>query len=81
MAETGLLDAIKDEVRKPGGVCSISLLDLTPADRSALDQALAADKTVYPSTAIAKALDKRGHAVNAYTINRHRRGDCSCRGK
>ena len=78
MSETGLLADIRAEVRQPGGTCAIALLPLTDEERAELDQALAAGKGLIPATAIAKALTKRGYKINDYTINRHRRGGCSC---
>lgn len=78
MAETGLLAAIHAEVRPRGGTCAIALLPLSPDERDDLDAALGADKTAVPATAIAAALQKRGHKINTFTVNRHRRGDCSC---
>lgn len=78
MAETGLLADIQAEVRPQGGTCAIALLPLTPEEKAELDAALATDRNLIPATAIARALEKRGHKVNDFTINRHRRHGCSC---
>lgn len=66
-------------VRKAGGLCSIGKLrdGLAPSDLAELDDLLS-DISI-PSSAIASALRDEGHEVGAYSLARHRRGDCQCR--
>lgn len=79
----GILDDIRDAALDIpiGGKCTFgtALLQLSEEDRETVITAL----WNYPGTAIAAALKKRGVQVNsqfvrAATIQRHRRGVCSC---
>lgn len=54
------------------------LEQLEDADRESLGKALA-DPNV-KGTVIAKVLKSRGHPLSSYTVQRHRRGGCSCDG-
>jgi len=78
MAKTtpSLLDAINAKVTSRGPRCSVKLLDLSPADRRDLDTAIA--NLAIPCSAIAKALQDRGHGVSSTSLQRHRRGECNC---
>lgn len=49
---------------------------MTEEDREALENALG--NPLIKSTHIAKALEGRGFDIGAYTLQRHRRGACSC---
>jgi len=55
-----------------------AVAELSPADIADLEVALA-DETI-TSTAIARALNKRGIQVarNSKAVGMHRRGDCAC---
>lgn len=75
----GLLDDIKAEVTRQGPVCSVGILidDLSPEDSKELQ--LAFEDRSIPGTAILRALKARGHIkFTDHTIQRHRRGECSC---
>lgn len=74
-----LLSDIEAETLAPGYQCGIArileALDVT--ERNELEHAInRADK--YTNAAIARALAKRGHKAEAFTVSRHRRGDCRC---
>lgn len=73
-----LLDEIKSHQPRLGARCAFEYLvpSLTPNDADDLAEALA-DPSV-TGTAIAKALAARGHKITAASIQRHRRGGCSC---
>lgn len=74
--------SLADEARaltsRQGSQCDMGLLlaRLPQSDKSEIEEALA-DDTV-EGTALARALKNRGIDVAAHTVNRHRRGDCSC---
>ncbi len=73
-----LLDDIKNNGKRTGGLCSFQALfkELSKADRDDLLTALA-DMTI-TSSAISRALVANGHNIKRDTVQRHRRGDCSC---
>ena len=73
-----LAEATLDTRRQP---CSISLLrsQLPPEDAEVLTKAM--DDPVITSAAIARALGNYGHKLAPQTVQRHRRGDCTCRSK
>ena len=65
--------------RLPNGPrCTVgAILDkLDDDDRAALTAALDDDEV--QGSGLARLLSSRGHKVNGNTIQRHRRGDCSC---
>jgi hypothetical protein len=79
-----LAELIANEVRTPGGSCTIGRL-LNPTADDGLDAAeIAADLTdalanpAIPSSAISRALAAVGQPLVATSIQRHRRGDCVC---
>ena len=63
---------------KKGPPCSVALLlsELKGDDRQAVIEALGDPKV--PATAIDRALLKEGHRVGSNSLQRHRRGECSC---
>lgn len=67
-------------VRPHRGVCGVRMLldSLTSEARDKVSAAL--DNQQLSNSSIATALRKRlgEHAPRAYTVGRHRRGDCSC---
>ena len=76
-----LADEINEEQRvRPVKRCPVfrARAELSPADIADLEVALA-DATI-TSTAIARALNKRGIDVarNSKAVGMHRRGDCAC---
>jgi hypothetical protein len=66
--------ALKSE---PGPRCTLRSVELTPDDAAKL-QAAYLDVRI-TSTAICTWLQAHGVAVKYQTVQRHRRGDCSCR--
>ncbi len=60
-----------------GGKCTVrELLEtMPPEDAEAFSVALASG---YKGTHIAKAMKNRKYNISSYTIQRHRRGGCSC---
>lgn len=73
----GLVDEVRS-MSRTYPTCSLAAVRaaLTVADQAELDELLA-DASV-PATHIALALRNRGHAIQGQTLQRHRRGDCSC---
>jgi ABC-type siderophore export system fused ATPase/permease subunit len=69
----------KDASRK-GPLCGLAILRarLDKADLTALDEYLA-DRDGVTTASIHRALLTEGHRIGKNTIERHRRGDCSCR--
>jgi hypothetical protein len=60
-----------------GSVCSIrELLEAMPKDEA--EDFRAALRSGYKGTHIAKAMKSRNYNISSYTIQRHRRGQCSC---
>jgi hypothetical protein len=72
-----LAAAIAREARPSGPRCSVAVLlgNLDAADRSALLDALSSD---IPAAVLGRALKAEGHQVAQGTIQRHRKGECSC---
>ena len=74
------MDAL-DEFRElqhvvKGPRCGYQLLNVSDAERQALDKALAAAEIT--AKAIQKWCELRGQTWTHYNIGRHRRGDCKC---
>lgn len=71
-----LEDGINGQGR--GGNCTLGLVlpKLGDRDRVALEEAMT-DPSVQ-SSVIARALDRAGYSVRAYTVARHRRRECRC---
>lgn len=65
--------ALKSE---PGPRCTLRSLELTPEDLAKLHAAYLDVRIT--STAICTWLQAHGVAVKYQTVQRHRRGDCSC---
>lgn len=77
---SSLLDEIGRQAannRRTGPACAVATVlgSLEVDDAEDLRKALAGH---YTGSAIGRALRDRGYAVSDYTINRHRRGDCTC---
>jgi hypothetical protein len=60
-----------------GPRCGYQLLDISDADRQALDKALGAAEIT--AKAIQRWCELRGQKWTYFNIARHRRGDCRCR--
>ena len=73
------LEDFAKPVRK-GPPCSVpgALAALTDEVRALAEQALAGDPEVFPSTVIAQRMTEQGAPIKGHTIQRHRRGECSC---
>jgi hypothetical protein len=73
-----LSDLIAAERKLPGTKCTIShiLTKLNKADAATLTNALT-DKSV-TTAQLHRALLKAGHQLGRETVNRHRRGECTC---
>lgn len=73
----GLLDEAMSLTNRPGGRCSVSLLDddLRAEVEAALELV---DGRTLTSKAIAAALRNRGADVREQALRRHLRGDCRC---
>lgn len=71
----GLLDeALTESTKSRYQPCTVATLD---ADlRAEIDEALAEPGVT--ATAVERVLFKRGVRVKAYTLRRHRGGDCTC---
>ena len=74
MDALGEFRAVHEVVNGPR--CAYQLLDLSEADRHALDKALAHKGIT--AKAIEKWCAARGAKWVHFNINRHRRGDCRC---
>lgn len=73
-----LADIRAEQEAQSGPKCSFQtvMASLTPEDAA---DVLAAIDEGRKSSAISRALRKRGVDLGEYTIARHRRGGCSCR--
>lgn len=73
-----LLDEIRAAQEKKGAECSVKILldKLDASDRAAIEEAFG-DPAIF-GTSIAKVLKSRGYDVAGHTIQRHRRGGCTC---
>lgn len=78
MTKKSLLDEIRSVQEKKGAECSVKILldKLPPGDRDAIEEAFR-DPAIF-GTSIAKVLKGRGFDVAGHTIQRHRRGGCTC---
>ncbi len=73
-----LADALAHEMKAPGPKCSVAytLNRLGPDDLATFSAALA-DKDV-TAAALSRALKSISENVSAFSLNRHRKGDCGC---
>jgi hypothetical protein len=64
---------------RKGPLCGMAVVysKLDDDDRAALDSYLA-DREGVTTAAISRALTSEGHRVGKNTVERHRRGECSC---
>jgi hypothetical protein len=64
--------------RKRGPACSVgvALKALSPAQRRKVIAALAEPRITAPE--IVGWVAEKGHELTTYSVQRHRRGDCSC---
>lgn len=74
----GLLDEVAAEVRGNGSMCAVAAVRaaLNPADATDLDAVIG--NPLVHGAAVARALTNRGHKISGGSIQRHRRGDCTC---
>ena len=76
-----LRDALLTEkaASRKGPLCGMAIVyaKLTDDDREALD-AFVADRDNVTTAAITRALISEGHRIGKNTVERHRRGECSC---
>lgn len=72
------LERMKARSKPRRAACGVALImdTLDADDLQALNEALANDSVT--GTAIAMELDNEGHPVAPTTVQRHRRGECSC---
>ena len=73
-----LADIRAEQAAQPGPKCSFPTVMASLAPEDAADVLAAIDEG-RKSSAIARALRKRGVELGEYTIARHRRGACTCR--
>jgi len=76
------VDEVKAESRWGGSTCSVAIL-LAAIDETERDEiAQVLDDPAWKSTAITRALNKRGHEIKPDPISRHRRRfdgtGCAC---
>ena len=71
----GELENARHYTAKRGPLCTVCQLigTLTPDEKVALESAFASDLM---TTAIRQALINSGHRIAAWTLNRHRKGEC-----
>lgn len=74
----GLFDEMKEEAVLKGPPCSVSLIlqQMTKDEKKEFHMACS-DATI-PGTVIAKVLQRKGFAVKAEALRRHRKGECRC---
>lgn len=75
----GLASAIAVEAQQRRGArCMVLVVRrrLDAEDAAALDEALVSPTT--SGAAIVRALTQSGHTITENSVQRHRRGDCSC---
>ena len=74
------MDKLAAEAAPRGAICGVRkyLESVSEADADELRAALA---SIYPSTMLARVLKRQGVDVTAYTLQRHRKGDCLCSSK
>jgi hypothetical protein len=72
-----LLDEAQQAIVTKGTTCTVTILlqSLSPQEQAELVEAL---ESSVQSTALARALQNRGHRIAGQTINRHRRQECVC---
>ena len=77
--EPSLFAEIEAENTHVGPRCTVAVIldELTPEDAAALRAAFS--KQAFTAAAIARTLRKRGHRITDGTVQRHRKGECSCR--
>lgn len=74
-----LLDEVRAVPRRyNGSVCGVAQAVAAMSAEDGADLlAVLADPSIH-ATAIEEVLKRRGLTVKAYTLNRHRKGGCSC---
>lgn len=73
--------SLEDFVKKSSKRCGFTrVLEACPPDvRELAEQAMAGDPEIFPGTRIAEILtEQSGIKLGAFTVTRHRRGQCSC---
>ena len=74
--------SIRDEAlaasRKGGFMCRVAKVKLEMSKKDAAELQEALDDITIDGTAIARVLSNRGIKIGVNSIQRHRRGDCSC---
>lgn len=73
-----LADALARELTPPGPKCAVDYLmkRLDPDDLATLTKALRTKGVT--AAAISRAVRNVGEEVSAFSVNRHRKGECSC---
>jgi hypothetical protein len=76
----GLLDDVQKETYRHGGQCSVghALAAMPPNLRAETIEVLALPLEQAQHAAIVRALKKRDVTLSAFSVARHRRGDCAC---
>lgn len=74
----GLLDDFKNEPSRTGTLCRVQIVcgQLSETEATELLEAVA-DKTI-TAAAIERVLNRKNLRLQASTITRHRRGECTC---
>ncbi len=71
------IDLSEFQVTRPGPTCGIVTLEAALGDEYPTLLAAIAEPAIQ-GTEISRWAKKRGIALSAYVVNRHRRGDCGC---
>lgn len=74
----GIAEELETAKRLPGYPCGVlAVLEALPgSERDELE--LAFNDQAIRGEAISRVLKRRGYSVSGFTVQRHRRGDCSC---
>ena len=78
---SSLLDEILEEQgNKAASTCTVRSILETMSDTDRADLQAAFSRPLVDGTVIADILKQRGYKVSSHTVQRHRRGACSCSG-
>lgn len=74
--------SIRDEARaasrKGGFLCKVAKVKMEMSKKDAAELQEALEDVTIDGTAIARVMGNRGIKIGVTSIQRHRRGDCSC---
>lgn len=74
----GLLDDLKNERVRPRVICKVSIVLGQLDNDESVDLEIALKDPVITAAAIERVLSRKGIALPAGTITRHRRKECTC---